>query len=69
MQFRGHDFDINVVTEHPEFSKWKRAPADRLIELIELIELIVPFKRELYNRVLREFSSHFLEPRSTAGES
>lgn len=63
MRFRGHDTDVNVLTEHPEFSKWKWVPADHLIELI------VPFKRELYKRVLREFTPHFLKARSTTGES
>lgn len=61
-QARGHDADINVAAEHPELSKWKWAPADHLIEF-------VPFKRELYKRVLREFTSHFHKATSTAGGS
>jgi putative (di)nucleoside polyphosphate hydrolase len=52
MRFRGIDAEINVATEHPEFSKWKWVPID------QLVELIVPFKRELYRNVLQEFASY-----------
>jgi putative (di)nucleoside polyphosphate hydrolase len=52
MRFRGTDDEIDVATEHPEFSAWKWVPADHLLDLI------VPFKRELYRRVLREFTSY-----------
>jgi putative (di)nucleoside polyphosphate hydrolase len=49
MRFLGSDTDINVATEHPEFSAWQwRSPA-------HLVDLIVPFKRELYRDVLDEF--------------
>lgn len=52
MRFRGIDAEINVSTEHPEFSKWKWVPAD------QLLDLIVPFKRQLYRNVLKEFASY-----------
>lgn len=52
MRFRGTDDEIDVATEHPEFSAWKWVPADHLLDLI------VPFKRELYRRVLEEFTSY-----------
>jgi putative (di)nucleoside polyphosphate hydrolase len=52
MRFRGTDDEIDVATEHPEFSAWKWVPADHLLDLI------VPFKRELYRRVLKEFTSY-----------
>lgn len=52
MRFRGTDDEINVATEHPEFSTWKWVPPD------QLLKLIVPFKRELYRRVLLEFASY-----------
>ena len=51
-RFTGSDEDVNLATEEPEFSDWKWvAPA-------ELPELIVPFKRDLYRRLLREFGDH-----------
>lgn len=50
MLFRGQDSDINVATHAPEFSQWQWVTTDRLIELI------VPFKRQLYLRVLQEFT-------------
>jgi putative (di)nucleoside polyphosphate hydrolase len=50
MLFRGQDSDIGVATETPEFSQWQWVTTDRLIELI------VPFKRQLYLRVLQEFA-------------
>jgi putative (di)nucleoside polyphosphate hydrolase len=51
-RFRGRDSDIDIETEHPEFREWK------WIEPKQLPELIVPFKRELYRRLLREFAEH-----------
>lgn len=52
MRFRGADDEIDVATEHPEFSAWKWVPPEHLLGLI------VPFKRELYRRVLMEFAPH-----------
>ena len=49
MRFRGEDADIDIETEEPEFSDWQWAAPERLPELI------VPFKRDLYRRVLEEF--------------
>ena len=49
MRFTGTDRDIDVATEHPEFSAWKwTAPAT-------LPDLIVPFKRDLYRELIAEF--------------
>lgn len=49
LRFTGTDGDIDIATEHPEFSAWKWArPA-------QLPDLIVPFKRQLYRDVLAEF--------------
>lgn len=50
MRFVGVDADIDVATEHAEFSAWKWVPVDRLPELI------VSFKRQLYVDLLREFA-------------
>jgi len=52
MKFRGKDSDINVATEHPEFSHW------RWVSARDLVRLIVPFKRSLYVAVLEEFAAH-----------
>jgi putative (di)nucleoside polyphosphate hydrolase len=51
-RFLGTDADINIHTAHPEFREWKWA------EPRDIPELIVPFKRELYRRLLEEFSEH-----------
>ena len=47
-----HDSDMNIATKHPEFNQWK------WIEPRDLPELIVPFKRDLYRRLLSEFSEY-----------
>jgi len=49
LTFTGEDADINIATEHPEFTDWRWVPFD------QLVELIVPFKRELYKAVVAEF--------------
>jgi len=53
VRFLGEDSDVNIATKHPEFREWK------WIEPQQLPELIVPFKRELYRRLLAEFSDYF----------
>ncbi len=50
MRFEGTDADVKLETEHPEFRAWKWA------EPSELPDMIVPFKRELYQNVLRAFA-------------
>ena len=50
MQFHGSDSDINIETEIPEFSEWRWTPSD------QLVANIVPFKRDVYTRVLQEFA-------------
>ena len=45
MDFQGEDSDINIETEHPEFREWAWLPFP------ELIDLIVPFKRDLYRQI------------------
>lgn len=48
-RFTGTDRDIDIETEHPEFSAWRWA------DLAELPDLIVPFKRQLYLDIVAEF--------------
>ncbi len=50
MRFEGTDADVKIETAHPEFRAWKWA------EPSELPDMIVPFKRELYQNVLRAFA-------------
>ncbi|MAY87115.1 MAG: RNA pyrophosphohydrolase [Pseudooceanicola sp.] len=50
MRFTGEDADVNINTEHPEFSEWQWLPH------ADLVANIVPFKREVYERVLAEFT-------------
>ena len=52
-KFVGKNSEINVGTENPEFSEWKWANMD------SLVNQIVPFKREVYSVVLKEFSDLF----------
>jgi putative (di)nucleoside polyphosphate hydrolase len=52
-RFTGTDADVNIATDHPEFRAWKWA------EPAQLPDLIVPFKRDLYRRLLEEFSDYF----------
>lgn len=53
MIFKGHDSDISLTTEHPEFNAW------RWTSLQELSALAVSFKRELYANVIGEFATIF----------
>lgn len=51
MRLNGSDADVNIATDHPEFSQWRWMNAD------ELLSNIVPFKREVYNKVIKAFES------------
>lgn len=48
-RFHGSDDQINIQTEHPEFTEWKWMPKE------ELVANIVPFKRKVYEQVLKAF--------------
>lgn len=49
MRFTGADGDINLATEEPEFSEWQWIPMQ------QLPDIIVPFKRRLYQQLVEEF--------------
>ncbi|MDB6182680.1 RNA pyrophosphohydrolase [Paracoccus fistulariae] len=49
MRFKGEDRDIRIETEHPEFDKWCWIKAD------DLLDNIVPFKRDVYASVIESF--------------
>jgi putative (di)nucleoside polyphosphate hydrolase len=51
-RFLGSDSDVNIHTKHPEFRQWK------WVEPRQIPELIVPFKRDLYRRLLSEFAKY-----------
>jgi putative (di)nucleoside polyphosphate hydrolase len=49
-RYLGSDAEIDLNTAHPEFRSWKWA------EPGHLPDMIVPFKRQLYQEVLAEFA-------------
>ncbi len=49
VRFLGEDSDVDIATDHPEFSHWQWAEP-RLLP-----ELIVPFKRDMYRAILDGF--------------
>ncbi len=49
MRFLGDDDLINIETEHPEFNRWCWLRPE------DLLTRIVPFKKDTYERVIREF--------------
>ncbi len=52
MRFNGTDDQVNIETDHPEFSEWRWLPVD------ELVAGIVPFKRAVYEAVVDEFEEY-----------
>ncbi len=51
-KFEGTESDINIHTEHPEFSDFKWVTKDFLVPNI------VPFKKEIYSKLLEEFKNY-----------
>lgn len=51
MRFLGSDSLINIETKEPEFSRWCWLPPE------DLLNKIVPFKRDTYETVIRTFQS------------
>ena len=52
LRFKGTDADVNIQTEHPEFSEW------RWLKSADLVDNIVPFKRDVYVKVIEEFKEY-----------
>jgi putative (di)nucleoside polyphosphate hydrolase len=52
LRFLGQDTDIHIDTAHPEFSAWRWITAD------QMIAEIVPFKRAVYEEVVRSFRAY-----------
>ncbi len=51
-RFTGTDDQINIQTEHPEFSEWRWLPP------AELVQNIVPFKRVVYEQLMDRFEEY-----------
>ena len=51
-KFKGTEMDINIHTEHPEFSDYKWVTKDFLVPNI------VHFKKEIYKKLLNEFREY-----------
>ena len=51
MKFLGPDSEININQKHPEFNEWKWVSID------ELPNIIVSFKKDLYQAVIAEFTN------------
>ena len=51
-EFKGSEKDINIETSHPEFSDYKWVKPDFLVPNI------VPFKKEIYEKLLKEFKDY-----------
>ena len=49
-RFHGEDSDVNLATKHQEFRAW------RWMAATELADVIVPFKRKLYEEVVAAFA-------------
>jgi putative (di)nucleoside polyphosphate hydrolase len=52
LRFDGSDDEINIATPHPEFDAWK------WVNIEEICELVVAFKREVYARIVDEFRQY-----------
>ncbi|WP_417253383.1 RNA pyrophosphohydrolase [Celeribacter sp.] len=52
LRLTGPESAINIETDHPEFGQWKWSNS------AELVSDIVPFKRDIYEALVVEFSDH-----------
>lgn len=52
LRFNGRDDQVNIQTDVPEFAAW------RWLSPAEMLEGIVPFKRDVYERVVKEFGAY-----------
>ncbi len=52
LRFLGEDHQVNIATEHPEFSEWRWLAPDAVVEQI------VPFKRPVYEAVIGELKAY-----------
>ena len=52
LRLNGEESLIDLQTEHPEFARWKWS------DKVSLVEEIVPFKKEIYEKVVSSFEQH-----------
>jgi putative (di)nucleoside polyphosphate hydrolase len=52
LRFKGTDDQVNIETDHQEFRKWQWMPVP------DLVDSIVPFKRDVYTRVIETFKGY-----------
>lgn len=52
LAFSGADSDVEIVQPHQEFARWRWSTPE------QVLRDIVPFKRDVYARVLSEFKEH-----------
>ena len=55
LRYTGTDDDVNIATKHPEFEAWQWVRPD------QLSDLIVPFKRQVYEQVVAEFAAQLAD--------
>ena len=53
LRYRGADSDINIKTDIPEFESWQWMAPE------QLVQLAVPFKKDVYQALMAEFSKLF----------
>ncbi len=51
-RYLGTDDQVNIASPHPEFGAWRWIGAD------EMVASIVPFKRKVYEQVVRSFRAY-----------
>ena len=51
MRLKASDTAIQIETEHPEFKRWRWSTTE------QLVSDIVPFKKDIYEKVVAEFGS------------
>ncbi|MGB1360614.1 MAG: RNA pyrophosphohydrolase [Alphaproteobacteria bacterium] len=52
LRLTADDSVINIATDEPEFNEWKWSNTH------DLIENIVPFKKDVYKQIAKDFSKH-----------
>ncbi len=52
MRFQGVDADIDLEKHHQEFARWRWSTPD------QVVRDIVPFKRDVYRKVIAGFADH-----------
>lgn len=60
LRFDGADSEINIATKHPEFDAWK------WVDIDDVCDLVVAFKRDVYARIVDEFRPHTIALQHTA---